>query len=335
VSLSSSFAANDPPKVPCFLDAIVEAGSDFAPRLILADWLEEHGRPHEAQLLRLQTALEATCCEPAQHPERVSQQARLVELLAAGVRPCVPRRTVALSESVEMTFAWIPPGTFLMGSPPEEAEREDNETQHRVALPEGFYLGIHPVTQAQWQAVMGKNPSHFQGENLPVETVSWRDCQRFCKKLGQMSDQRYRLPTEAEWEYACRAGTATPFHFGETIDTKRANYDGKYLGLKRRKAAYRLRTTPVGSFPPNGWGLFDMHGNVWEWCADWSREKYYKRSPQQDPQGPVHGVYRVLRGGFWNGEGCYCRAAYRYGMLPGTRFSSFGFRVIAVVGART
>jgi formylglycine-generating enzyme len=277
----------------------------------------------------------ATDCHPDHHPERIPQQARLVELLAAGVRPCLPRRTVALAESVEMTFAWIPPGTFLMGSPPEEAERGDNETRHSVTLTEGFYLGIHPVTQAQWQAVMGNNPSHFQGENLPVETVSWEDCQKFCKKLSQMDGKRYRLPTEAEWEYACRAGTTTPFHFGETIDTDQANYNGNYPHGKGKKGVYRQQTTPVDSFPPSGWGLFDMHGNVWEWCADWFDAEYYKRSPRQNPQGPEHGKRRVLRGGSWNYVGRLCRAAFRDSYAPGGRGNGLGFRVVLVVGART
>jgi uncharacterized protein (TIGR02996 family) len=334
VSLSSSFAADDPPELRRFHDAILSAGGDFAPRLILADWLEEHGRPHEAELLRLQTVLEATCCQPDQHPERVAQQARLVELLAAGVRPCLPRRTVALAESVEMTFAWIPPGSFLMGSPHQEDGRTDDEAQHRVTLTEGFYLGIHPVTQAQWQAVMGNNPSRFQGEDLPVEKVSWNDCQRFCKRLRRTDGKRYRLPTEAEWEYACRAGTTTPFHFGEMIGMDLANYQGNYPYGKSKKGVVRKQTTPVGGFPPSGWGLFDMHGNVWEWCADWFEAEYYKRSPRQNPQGPEHGEYRVLRGGSWLNGGRICRAACRVSDAPGVRLN-FGFRVVLVVGAKT
>jgi formylglycine-generating enzyme required for sulfatase activity len=234
-----------------------------------------------------------------------------------------------------MTFAWIPPGTFLMGSPPDEAEREDNETQHHVTLTEGFYLGIHPVTQAQWQAVMGNNPSNFQGEKLPVETVSWEDCRKFCEKLSRMDGKRYRLPTEAEWEYACRAGTATPFNFGDTIDTEQANYAGNYRFGQSKKRFDRQQTTPVGSFPPSGWGLFDMHGNVWEWCTDWFGAKYYKRSPRQNPQGPKHGDRRVLRGGSWGNHDWICRAAYRNTLPPGLRVVNIGFRVVLVVGART
>jgi uncharacterized protein (TIGR02996 family) len=336
VSLPSSFAAGDPPELRCFLGAIVEAGSDLAPRFVLADWLEEHDRPREAELLRLQTALEATCCQPEQHPERVAQQVRLVELLAAGVRPYLPRRTVALAESVEMTFAWIPPGTFLMGSPPKEAEREDDETQHHVTLTKGFYLGIHPVTQAQWQAVMGNNPSRFQDENRPVEWVSWEDSRNFCENLSRLHGKRYRLPTEAEWEYACRAGTTTPFHFGETIDTDQANVAGiYYFEAQGKKGVFDQKTTPVGSFPPNGWGLFDMHGNVHEWCADWFGAEYYKKSPRQNPQGPEHGERRVIRGGCWGLYNENCRAANRGNIAPDECYSSIGFRVVLVESART
>ncbi|MGH7173615.1 MAG: SUMF1/EgtB/PvdO family nonheme iron enzyme [Gemmataceae bacterium] len=323
-----SFDAADTPELRCFLEAIVEAGSDLSPRLILADWLDEHDRPHQAELLRLHTALVATCCQPNHHPERIPQQARLVELLAAGVRPCLPRQTSSLAEGVDMTFAWIPPGTFLMGSPQKEAKREDNETQHSVMLSEGFYLGIHPATQAQWQTVMGNNPSHFQGEYLPVEQVSWEDCQEFCAKMRQRDGRRYRLPTEAEWEYACRAGTTTPFHFGNTIDTGQANFNGNFPYRRTdKKGVYRQQSTPVGSFPPHAWGLFDMHGNVWEWCDDWIRP--YEELETKDPLRTKEGDYsaRVLRGGSW---GCWargCRAADRGRCAPGLRNYDCGFRV--------
>ena len=192
------------------------------------------------------------------------------------------------TNSIGMKFVWIPPGTFLMGSPKEEREREDNETQHKVTLTKGFYMGIHLVTQEQWQAVTGNNPSEFKGEkNLPVDTVSWEDCQEFIKKLREKDKKLYRLPTEAEWEYACRAGTKTPFHFGETISTDQANYNGDYVYGNGKKGKYREKTTPVGSFPANAWGLHDMHGNVWEWCEDWYGE--YSQKDVVDPQGRFHG----------------------------------------------
>jgi uncharacterized protein (TIGR02996 family) len=323
---ASSPAASSPPELHGFLEAIVSYGEDVAPRLILADWLEEHDRPHEAELLRLHVALLATCCDPDKHPERVQQQARLVELLAAGVRPCVPRRTIALAEGVDMTFALIPPGTFLMGSPPSEAERSDDEQQHRVTLSHGFYLGVHPVTQAQWQAVMGSNRSRFRGDNRPVEKISWDDCQTFCAKLGQLTGKRFRLPTEAEWEYACRAGTTTPFYFGDTISTDQANYDGNCTYGRGKKGVYRQQTTAVGSFPANAWGLFDMHGNVWEWCEDWYGP--YPENVTKDPQSINYGDYRVFRGGSWCCYPSWCRAAFRDRSVPGVRSDDVGCRAV-------
>src|ERR1035441_3406412 len=169
------------------------------------------------------------------------------------------------TNSLGMKFVWIAPGNFMMGSPKEEKLRNDNETQHKVSLTKGFYRGVHLVTQEQWKEVMGNNPSFFKGEkNLPVETVSWDDCQDFIKKLREKDKKIYRLPTEAEWEYSCRAGTKTPFHFGETISTDQANYNGNHIYGNGKKGVYRQKTTPVGSFPANAWGLHDMHGNVWE-----------------------------------------------------------------------
>jgi formylglycine-generating enzyme required for sulfatase activity len=225
-----------------------------------------------------------------------------------------------------MRFAWIPPGTFVMGSPLDENGRDDDETQHSVTLTRGFYLGIHPVTQAQWQAVMGNNPSRFKGENLPVETVSGQDCREFCQKLGQMDGKRYRLPTEAEWEYACRAGTTTPFHFGETIDTEQANYNGDYTYGKGKKGISRQQTTPVGSFPPNAWGLFDMHGNVYEWCAD--GYEAYPPGDLRDFQVDNKGSPRLLRGGSWFLYPHRCRSAFRRSCAPAYRQYDVGCRVI-------
>jgi formylglycine-generating enzyme required for sulfatase activity len=217
------------------------------------------------------------------------------------------------TNSIGMKFVWIPPGNFMMGSPKEEEARDDNETQHKVTLTKGFYMGIHLVTQEQWKEIMGKNPSEFKGEkNLPVETVSWDDCQKFIKKLREKDKKPYRLPTESEWEYACRAGTTTPFYYGKTISTDQKN---------------REKTTPVGSFPANAWGLHDMHGNVWEWCQDWFGD--YPQKDLVDPQGPDAGKDRVLRGGSWNQYPKDCRSACRNGHVPGYRIYIFdwGFRL--------
>ena len=190
-------------------------------------------------------------------------------------------------------------------------------------------LGVYTVTQEEWQAVMGKNPSFFKGEkNLPVENVSWDDCQVFMKKLRERDKKAYRLPTEAEWEFACRAGTTTPFHFGETIFTDQANYNGDVYG-GGKKGVSRGKTTPVGSFPANAWGLHDMHGNVWQWCDDWLGD--YPRKDAIDPTGPEKGQSkgqsRVLRGGSWYDNPLYCRSAYRYWLEPGFRDYICGLRV--------
>jgi sulfatase modifying factor 1 len=230
------------------------------------------------------------------------------------------------TNSLGVKFVWIPPGTFLMGSPKGEAERGDNETLHKVTLSRGFYMGVHLVTQEHWQAVMGDNPSCFKGEkNLPVDSASWDDCQKFVKKLRDKDKNPYRLPTEAEWEYSCRAGTTTPFHFGETISTDQANYNGNHIYGNGKKGLSRQKTTPVGSFPANAWGLYDTHGNLWEWCQDWLGD--YPENDVVDQQGPDAGQYRVLRGGSWHFIPGLCRSAFRYGNVPGFRLFNIGFRL--------
>jgi formylglycine-generating enzyme required for sulfatase activity/tRNA A-37 threonylcarbamoyl transferase component Bud32 len=230
------------------------------------------------------------------------------------------------TNSLGMRFVLIPPGTFLMGSPKEEEGRLDDEIQHKVTLTQGFYMGVHLVTQEQWQEIMGANPSFFKGgKNLPVEEVSWDDCQEFIKKLRKQESKPYRLPTEAEWEYACRAGTTTPFHLGQTISTDQANYDGTRTYGNGKKGAARAKTTPVGSFPPNAWGLYDTHGNVWQFCQD--RYGNYPAQEVIDPQGPNTGISRVLRGGSWRNNPVYCRSASRNKFDPGLRNHDFGFRL--------
>jgi formylglycine-generating enzyme required for sulfatase activity len=232
--------------------------------------------------------------------------------------------------SIGMKFVWIPPGSFMMGSPKGEKERIFKETQHKVTLTKGFYIGVYTVTQEQWQEVMGNNPSKFKGEkNLPVDSVNWNDCQEFIKKLPEKDKDKkaYRLPTEAEWEYACRAGTTTPFYFGEAISTEQANYDGNVYA-SGKKGVNRGKTTPVGSFPGNGWGLHDTHGNVWQWCQDWHGD--YPNKDVTDPQGPENGGSRIVRGGSYFNGPAVCRSASRVGVGPGFRSSdyfNFGFRV--------
>jgi uncharacterized protein (TIGR02996 family) len=309
-----------------FLQAIVANPGDDAVYLILADWLEEYDDPRRAELLRLHRQLLATCCEPEQHPERAAQQVQLVQLLAEGVRLCVPRRSVDLDSDMQMEFAWLPPGSFLMGSPRGEEGRGVDETQHRVTLSRGFWLGVSPVTQAQWVAMMGSNPSGCQGEGHPVEMVSWDDCQEFCHQLSSRDGQRYQLPSEAQWEYACRAGTTTPFHVGATLSTELANYDGTYTYGKGERGIDRSQTTAVGGFPPNAWGLYDMHGNVWEWCRDWHGP--YGSDYIEDPEGSNTGETRVLRGGSWRDDPGHCRAACRSRLAPAYSCGTAGCRVL-------
>ncbi len=232
----------------------------------------------------------------------------------------------SFTNSIGMKFVWIPPGNFVMGSPKEEKQRNGNENQHKVTLTKGFYLGASTVTQEQWQEIMPKNPSAFPGEkNLPVDSVSWNDCQEFIKKLKEKDKKAYRLPTEAEWEYACRAGTTTPFHVGETISTRQANFQGEDVSNKGKKNLPRLKTAPVNSFPANAWGLHDMHGNVWQWCQDWYGD--YSQKEVVDPQGPTKGPNRVLRGGSWFYTADCCRSACRSWGEPGFRNYSIGFRL--------
>jgi uncharacterized protein (TIGR02996 family) len=315
------------PQEQAFLQAIVDNPGDDAVYLILADWLEEHDDPRRAELLRLHRRLLTTCCQPEQHPEWAAQQARLVQLLAERVRPCVPRRAVDLGHGVQMVFAWLPPGSFLMGSPHAEEERCSDETRHRVTLTQGLWLGVYAVTQAEWVAVMDSNPSTFKGAGHPVETVSWDDCQELCRQLAGRDGRRYRLPSEAQWEYACRAGTTTPFYFGATLSTDQANYDDNRTDGKSERGIYRPQTTPVGSFPPNAWGLYDMHGNVWEWCRDWHGP--YHNDGIEDPEGSNTGEFRVLRGGSWvNARRCSRSAFRNNGVAPANRRDYAGCRVL-------
>jgi len=233
-----------------------------------------------------------------------------------------------VTNNLGMEFVYIKPGTFMMGSPSNEPKRDNDERQHRVTLTRGFYMQTTEVTQGQWKRVMGSNPSRFKncGDNCPVEQVSWNDVQKFIGKLNQMEGgNKYRLPTEAEWEYAARAGTDTPFSFGRCLSTEQANYDGNNPMPGCAKGEYRKTPVPVASFPPNAWGLYDMHGNVWEWCQDWFGD--YPSSSVTDPTGPSLGSYRVNRGGSWGGSAGHCRSADRDRSAPGSRYGDLGFRL--------
>jgi len=258
-----------------------------------------------------------------------------------------------------MVFCWCPRGTFLMGSPPDEPERMDSENQVQVTLSRGFWLGKYQVTQQEYEQLMGTNPSDFKGKRYPVEQVSWEDSVRFCtaftkkeRRAGRIPEGWvFSLPTEAQWEYACRAGTTTATAFGNQLSSHQANFNGNapYNGAAKslRAVAYAIsaffngnapyngaakgpyvkRTTDVGSYRPNAWGLHDMHGNVWEWCQDWYDEQL---RGGVDPFGPLLASNRVYRGGCWGGDGRVCRSANRFRNAPVNRVINLGFRVAAV-----
>jgi formylglycine-generating enzyme required for sulfatase activity len=233
-----------------------------------------------------------------------------------------------ITNSIGMKLVLIPKGTFMMGSPESEERRVGNETQHEVTISKDYYLGVYEVTQAQYEKMMGKNPSRFQGDNLrgdsanhPVEQVSWEDAVDFCNKLSDLPEEKkagrvYRLPTEAEWEYACRAGSKSAYSFGEGSKSL-----GDYAWFDQNS---NRQTHPVGEKKANAWGLYDMHGNVWEWCSDWYGQ--YPKGAVSDPVGTRESSNRVFRGGSWYDHFEYCRSARRLGYFPSGR-DDFGFRV--------
>ncbi len=259
-----------------------------------------------------------------------------------------------IANSIGIKLVLIPKGTFMMGSPKTEEGRVQDETQHQVTISKDYYLGVTEVTQGQYEKVMGTNPSNFQGKkiegsssNHPVDKVSWEDAVEFCKKLSELPEEKgagrgYRLPTEAEWEYACRAGSKTAYSFGDNSrDLGNYAWFGNNSGSKELDSAAILKDTPqrymdtlvsarcathpVGEKKANAWGLYDMHGNVWEWCSDWYGE--YPKGAVSDPVGPIQGSRRVDRGGSWLLEAARCRLAIRFRRLPSVREYDLGFRV--------
>jgi formylglycine-generating enzyme required for sulfatase activity len=253
-----------------------------------------------------------------------------------------------LTDSIALAMVLIPGGSFLMGSPETELDNYESEQPlHEVMVPQ-FFIARTPITQAQWRVVAGlpqveqeldPNPSNFKGDNRPVERVIWDDATEFCQRLSQATGRTYRLPTEAEWEYACRAGTTTPFHFGETLGDELVNYqaEDEKLGAPLYKEVYgrgirgkyRRETTDVGSFPANAFGLYDMHGNVWEWCEDdWHAS--YEGAPTDGSawvEADRTETDRLLRGGSWANAPRNCRSASRNLLSRGLRGEDVGFRV--------
>ncbi|MCI5165290.1 MAG: formylglycine-generating enzyme family protein [Candidatus Electrothrix sp. GM3_4] len=240
---------------------------------------------------------------------------------------------------------WIRPGTFLMGAAKDEEGQRSwlgRETQHSVTLSQGFWLADTAVTQQMWHTVMHASPSGFVGDQNPVERISWHDARIFIHRLHRrIPDLHARLPTEAEWEYACRAGTTSPFSLGSDISPKLINYNGKYpYRPTEEEGIYRKRTVAVKSFPCNDWGLYEMHGNVWEWCQDYwqpdleapGSQGSQESQPTVDPQGPQKGQYRSVRGGSWVSDACFVRSACRDRYSPDYYFGSIGMRLALTTG---
>jgi uncharacterized protein (TIGR02996 family) len=316
------------------LQAIHDDPADATSWLALADCLEEGGQQARAELLRGHRAVRTL-----EGPRKQGYVLRTRELLLAGVTPCWPTLVGALG----MPLALIPAGTFWMGSPDTEEERQLNEGPlHEVEVTRPFYLGVYPVTQEEYRRVMRSNPSDFSREGgsrgkvrrlatsrFPVECVTWKNAVAFCERLSARAEERragrtYRLPTEAEWEYACRGWLGSDSTWlGEALTTRHANFRGE---------ADLQRPCPVGCYPPNPFGLYDLYGQVWEWCSDWFERDYYSRSPRRDPAGPATGGGRVQRGGCWGAIASCCRTAYRTWDDEAGRQYSFGFRVAMALG---
>jgi uncharacterized protein (TIGR02996 family) len=326
-----------------FLQALHAEPNDEATWLALADWLEEEGQTDRAELIRLVRRLRLL---PLMRRvgERARLEDRLAELLTQGVRPVVAE----VVNSIGMRLALLPPGRFRMGSPSSEKGHLSNEgPSHEVEITRAFYLGVFPVTQRQYKKVMGSNPSHFSATGpgrdsvvgqdtsaFPVERVSWDDAIAFVERLSALpaekkSGRKYSLPTEAEWEYACRGGSASSsaFAFGNQLSSREANFNGYYPYGDAEKGPLLGHSCQGGRYPPNAFGLYDMHGNVWEWCHDWFAQDYYANSPREDPPGPSEGADRIFRGGGWNFHGQDCRSAHRYRHTPAIQNYSLGFRV--------
>ncbi|MGF1582480.1 MAG: SUMF1/EgtB/PvdO family nonheme iron enzyme [Gemmataceae bacterium] len=274
---------------------------------------------------------------------RTRQRRAAVDQLFDKLATETPEAAKSLSNSVEMKFVLVPAGEFLMGTTPEEAGiREKEMPQHLVSLTQDFYLAITPVTQQQYLRVMDRNPAYHNPDNggdlnHPVENVTWANAVEFCRRLSNLPEEQeegrlYRLPTEAEWEYACRAGTSTPFCYGEVLTSDQANFDGNFPYGEESQGIVLQKTSAVMRYPPNHFGFHDVHGNVWEWCADWLDATYYSVSPKRDPKGPHDGKYRVIRGGSWRNQGTTCRSGYRNGLAPHLKDNTTGFRVVLEIG---
>lgn len=254
--------------------------------------------------------------------------------IVSGILFSLPNINVAQSikvwieKNTEMEFVMINPGKFMMGTPPGEEGQFKGSYYHEVEITKPFYIGKYEVTQEQWEIITGNNPSHFKdlGKEYPVENINWFEIKEFIKKLNELTGEKFRLPTEAEWEFVCRAGTITPFSTGENITTEEANYCGEFPYKNFPKGICPESTKPVGSFKPNPWGVYDMHGNVWEWCEDWFCD--YPDKFVKDPIGNCETDLKVIRGGSWYFNAESARSARRYTHNPNDRGFSLGFRLV-------
>lgn len=255
--------------------------------------------------------------------------------------------SIIVTNSIGMKFATVPAGKFQMGSPETEAgSRVDERPVHEVEISRPFLMGVYEVTQAEYQKVIGANPSYFAADGpgakkvaglatdrFPVEQVSWIEADEYCKKLSELPEEiaanrKYRLPTEAEWQYACRAGRSEPFQFGSALGSKDANINGNFPYGGASRGPFLARTTQVGCYAPNAFGLYDMHGNVAEMVGDWYGRFYYQTSPRVDPTGPEQGADRVVLGGSWGTDAARCRAGFRRSNATSGKAYFFGFRVV-------
>ena len=296
------------------LQAISADPGDDTAWLALADVLEDNGQTDRAELVRLREQLRRLDPDASERP---LLQDRLQHLLLEGVQPAIPRRSVLLPSGLSLELVLIPPGSFWMGSPLDEPDRYSDEgPRGRVSLTHGFWLAVTPITQEQWAALTSPILLVVDAPGNPAQAVSWGECQELCRALRRHTGQSFRLPTEAEWEYACRATTTSAFYLGsDEAALHRAGWYSENTGSS---------TEPVGGKVPNAWGLRDMHGNVKEWCQDCEREYSEQEciDPCEDRDGP-----RVVRGGSWYNRSGMCRAAFRYSLTPGAEDAGVGVRV--------
>jgi uncharacterized protein (TIGR02996 family) len=316
--------------------ALIQSPQDEVGWLALADCLEEEGRAPEALGLRLLRQLH-------NQPRGSRERRRIERQLQDWLRKKPTVFSISVVNCLGMRLIYIPPGKFTMGSPEDELERHSDEHLREVELTRGFWMSEHLVTQSQYETIMKANPSHFRpdgpggdavGEmdtsNFPVECVTWRRAKSFCDRLSKRAVERnagrvYRLPTEAEWEYACRANTCSPFSFGMSLSSYQANVDGTTPAGRTKAGPYLARTCPVGTYGPNAFGLYDMHGQVWEWCSDWWDPEFL--GPAVDPTGPSEGTRHVMRGGSWYHYPHVCRSAARIRYAEEVGYDN-GFRVV-------